>query len=79
MASLNVIIHKPEPAARLIGWSDAIRKEIGDPRPPIEQAELDADIAAIQATIGAAAYETAYNAGRDLTLDEAVAFASSGK
>ena len=75
MASLYVVIDKPEVAARLIGWSDATRQEIGDPRPRLEQADLDRDIAAIQANIGADTYETAYNAGRGLTLDEAVAFA----
>jgi hypothetical protein len=79
MASLYVLTGKPEVAARLIGWSDAIRKEIGDPRPRIEQVDLDRDIAAIKASIGADAYETAYNAGRGLTLDEAVAFALGGK
>jgi predicted ATPase len=73
MASLYVVINKPEFAARLIGWSDANRKEIGDPRPRIEQADLDQDIAALKAKIGADAYETAYNSGRRLTLEEAVA------
>ena len=79
MASLYVVINKPELAARLISWSDATRKEMGDPRPRIEQADLDRDIAAIRAKIGADAYETAYNAGWRLTLDEAVAFALGGK
>ncbi|HEX9838221.1 MAG TPA: helix-turn-helix domain-containing protein [Anaerolineales bacterium] len=79
MASLYVVINKLELAAHLIGWSDANRNQIGDPRPRIEQADLDRDIASIKAKIGAGAYETAYNAGRDLTLDEAVAFASGGK
>jgi tetratricopeptide (TPR) repeat protein len=79
MASLYVVINKPEVAAHLIGWSDANRKEIGDPRPRIEQADLDQDIAALKAKIGADAYETAYNSGRMLTLEEAVAFASGGK
>jgi tetratricopeptide (TPR) repeat protein len=79
MASLYVLTDKPEAAARLIGWSDATRKEIGDPRPRIEQADLDRDIAAIKAKIGADAYEAAYNAGRGLTLDEAVALASGRK
>lgn len=76
MASLYVLTNKAEVAARLIGWSDATRREIGDPRPRIEQADLDRDIAAIKAKIGVEAYETAYNSGRGLTLDEAVAFAS---
>ena len=52
MASLYVVTDKPEVAARLIGCSDAIHNEIGDPRPRIEQADLDGDIAAIKANIG---------------------------
>jgi tetratricopeptide (TPR) repeat protein len=79
MASLYILTGKPEAAAHLIGWSDATREEIGDLRPRIEQADLDRDIAAIKANIGADAYEAAYNAGRGLTLDEAVALASGGK
>jgi predicted ATPase/DNA-binding XRE family transcriptional regulator len=79
MASLYVVINNPEPAARLIGWSDATRAEIGDPRPSIEQADLEPDIAAIKEKIGAAAYETAYTAGQALSLNEAVALASAGK
>jgi predicted ATPase/DNA-binding XRE family transcriptional regulator/Tfp pilus assembly protein PilF len=75
MASLYVLTNRPEAAARLIGWSDVNRKELGDPRPRLEQADLDRDIAALKAKIGAGAYETAYNIGRGTTLDEAVAFA----
>ena len=78
MASLYIITGKPDVAARLIGWSDATRQEIGDPRPRLEQEELDRDIAAIKAKIGAGAYEVAYSAGQHLTLDEAVAFVSGG-
>jgi tetratricopeptide (TPR) repeat protein len=79
MASLYILTGRPEAAAHLIGWSDATRAELGDPRPPIEQADLDGDIAAIQAKIGAAAYEIAYTAGQALTVDKAVALASGGK
>lgn len=32
MASLYVLTGKPEVASRLIGWSDATREAIGDPR-----------------------------------------------
>jgi hypothetical protein len=78
MASLYVVTDKPEVAAHLLGWSDANRKEIGDPRPRIEEADVDQDIAALKAKIGADAYETAYGSGQKLTLEEAVAFATSG-
>ncbi|HJS19179.1 MAG TPA: helix-turn-helix domain-containing protein [Anaerolineales bacterium] len=79
MSSLYVVTNKHEVSARLIGWSDATRKEIGDPRPPIEQADLDQDIAAIKAKLGVDAYETAYNSGWSLTLNEAMVFALAGK
>jgi predicted ATPase/transcriptional regulator with XRE-family HTH domain len=79
MASLYVTINKPEIAARLLGWSDMTRKEIGDPRPRLEQADLDRDITAIKAKIGADTYETVYDTGRSLALDEAVALAVDGK
>jgi tetratricopeptide (TPR) repeat protein len=72
MASLYAVTGKPKAAAHLIGWSDATRKEIGDPRPRIEQDDLDQDIAAIKAKMGAATYKVAYNAGQEMTLDEAV-------
>jgi tetratricopeptide (TPR) repeat protein len=78
MASLHVTINKPERAARLIGWSDATRKEIGDPRPRIEQADLDRDTAAIIAKLGAASYKVAYDVGTEMTLEEAIRFALEG-
>ena len=62
-----------------VGWSDAICKEIGDPRPRIVHADLDRNIAAIKAKIGDDAYETTYDAGKSLTLDDAVAIAAGAK
>jgi hypothetical protein len=75
MASLFAVTDKPEAATRLIGWSDATRKEIGDSRPRIEQVDVKQDIAAIIAKIGIPAYDAAYNAGQAMPLDQAVAFA----
>jgi hypothetical protein len=75
MASLYVVINQPELAAHLIGWSDANRKQIGDPRPRIEQADLDRDIASIKAKIGSSAFEVAYDSGLGMTLDEVVRLA----
>jgi len=75
MVSLNVVTDRPELAARLIGWSDLTRKEVGDPRPRIEQDDTDRDAAAIIAEIGVSTYEAAYQSGQEMTLDEVVAFA----
>ena len=79
MASLYVVIHNPKAAAQLIGWSDATRKEIGDPRQRLQQDELARDIAAIIAKIGAAAYRASHHSGQKMALDEAVALALGGK
>ena len=77
LASLYVMTDKPEIAAQLIGWSDATRKEIGDPRPRIDQAESERDITAIKTKIGSAMFEDAYHAGQEMTLDSIVAVAIS--
>jgi predicted ATPase len=75
MANLYVVTDQPAAAARLIGWSDAAREELGDPRPRIEQVDLDRDIAAIKAKIGSFAFEAAYQSGGKMTMDEIVASA----
>jgi len=75
LASLSATSGKPEHAARLIGWADASREWISNPRPLLEQANVDHDIAAIMAKIGSSAFEVAYDAGREMTLDEAVTLA----
>jgi predicted ATPase len=75
MASLYVLTGTPEVAARLIGWSDATRREMDDPRSRIEQADLDRDIGAIKAKIGSSTFEIAYEAGQGMTLDEVIALA----
>jgi hypothetical protein len=73
IASLYTVTGNPELAARLIGWSDKTRQEIGDPRASFEQASVDCDIAAIMAKIGAHGFEGAYTSGQEMTLDEAIA------
>lgn len=73
MAGLCVVQSKFETAAQLIGWSDTARREVGDPRPRIEQDDLDRDIAAIKKKLTPAGYKKAYATGGRMTLDEAVA------
>ncbi len=75
MAGLSIAVGKPEVAAQLIGWADAMREKIHDTRPLLEQADVDRNIAAIMARIGSSAFEVAYDEGRAMTLDEAVAYA----
>jgi predicted ATPase/DNA-binding XRE family transcriptional regulator len=75
MAGLSATVGKHEIAAKLIGWADALRKRIGDHRPPLEQAEVDKIIAACVAKMGEVEFSDAYEEGKKMTLDEAVAYA----
>ena len=75
LASLSVLAGNPDKATRLIGWADTTRKKIGDIRPPIEQNAVDQDIAACCLKLGKLAFSHAYEAGRAMTLEQAVAYA----
>ncbi len=75
MAGLDVAVGKAANAARLIGWADAIRVKLNDPRPNIEQADVDKLIAACLAKMGEADFSDAYDEGRKMSLEEALAFA----
>jgi non-specific serine/threonine protein kinase len=75
MAGLYIALGKPVRAAPLIGWADALRVKIKDPRPNIEQADVDKIIAACLAKMGEEAFSDAYDEGRKMSLDDALAFA----
>jgi tetratricopeptide (TPR) repeat protein len=75
LVGLSVAVGKPEHAATLIGWTDATRERIINPRPFLEQANVDRDIVACLARMGEIAFADAYDEGRKMTIDEAVAYA----
>jgi hypothetical protein len=75
IATLLIATGKPEKAARLIGRADATREKIPDLRPPIEDADMYRNMAAIFSKIGPTGFEVTYDEGRSMTLDEAVAYA----
>jgi len=79
LAQLSVAVGKPELAAYLIGWADANRERINNPRPLLEQANIDQSIAACLAVQGETAFSDTYHAGKMMTLDEAVAHALAGE
>jgi tetratricopeptide (TPR) repeat protein len=78
IANYCVVTGKPDRAARLIGWADAIRKQFGDPRRGIEQADIDKLISACLASMGEIAFSDAYDEGGKMQLDEAVEYALNG-
>jgi predicted ATPase len=74
VASLYVVTRQLERAARLLGWSDMTRVEIGDPRPRIEQVDVDHDIETICMQIGSTAFEEIYDDGRTMAIEDVVAY-----
>jgi predicted ATPase/DNA-binding SARP family transcriptional activator len=73
MARLYITVDKPNRAAWLIGWADAAREKTGDPRPQLEQAEVEQTISACVVKLGKAAYSEAYKTGRKMTIEDAMA------
>ena len=63
---------QPEQAARLCGLTDALREALGAIAPPAFY-RYDQVVAAVRARLGEAAWEAAWNAGRNLPLDSLLA------
>ena len=75
MAGLKVSVHNHGGAACLIGWADVMRQKNKDPRPFIEQTDVDKIISACLDKMGEAAFSDAYDEGQKMTLDEAIGYA----
>jgi uncharacterized protein HemY len=75
LASLIVAQNQPKQAAQLFAWTDATRETIDDPRPPVEQADIDRDLTVIRAQFDEATFAAAQARGRAMTMDEAIAYA----
>ena len=74
IAGLYVAVGKPKYGAQLIGWADATREKLGDPRPFIEQADIDKLMGECLAKMGESAFLDAYHKGKTIALEEAVAY-----
>jgi tetratricopeptide (TPR) repeat protein len=75
LASLHVKQGRFERATRLFTWTDAKREELGNKRPAIEQGDVDECIATCLARMGETPFSDAYEEGRKMLLEEAVACA----
>jgi tetratricopeptide (TPR) repeat protein len=64
-------------AARLLGAAEAIREAAGAPMTAFEREEYDTAVERSRARLDASAVESAWTAGRLMTVDAAVAFALS--
>jgi len=77
LAHLAAVEGKYARAATLVAWADTIRQEIGDKRPPVEQAEIDRSLAPVCCHLDEQNLEQARALGRAMSLEEAVQFAVS--
>ena len=78
LASLAIIQGQPEQASRLFAWADATRAALRIPRQPIEQLDVDRDLATIRTQLDKEARAVAQAAGHAMSMDEAVAYALQG-
>jgi tetratricopeptide (TPR) repeat protein len=75
LASLSVNQSQPERAARLFAWADAMRDQIGDHRPPLEQASVERDMEVVRSTLNEAEFEKRSTEGRAMMTEQAIALA----
>jgi non-specific serine/threonine protein kinase len=78
-AELALAKRTPARAARIAGATERLRAEVQTPMPPDEQADYRRAVAVARAAMDRAAFETAWNEGREMTLEDAVKYALSGK
>ena len=69
---------KPPRAARLAGAADRVREAFPEVRLGEEKATHEQTLAAARAALGEDAFSAAWEAGRAMTLDEAVEYALDG-
>jgi non-specific serine/threonine protein kinase len=60
-------------AARLLGAAEALRATVGERQAPHWQAEIEREIACTREALGESQWSAAFDAGRSLSLEEAVA------
>ena len=75
LAALSAWYSEPERAVRLFGWADMMREEIGDHRPPIEQAAVDRDLTTVHSQIDDVAFAAAQAEGQAMSMEQAIAYA----
>lgn len=78
VACLYVTRKQFEHAVQLFACADVMRKKLGNPRPLVEQRRVDTSVTTCLAKLGEAAFSDAYEDGKNLSLDDAVAFALAG-
>jgi len=74
-SNLALAQRQPMRAAQLLAVVEELRVAIGAPLAPVDRVEHDRTTAAVRATLGDAAFDQAWAAGRQMTLEQAVSYA----
>jgi DNA-binding NarL/FixJ family response regulator len=67
------LLGRPEHAARFFGAAAAALEGAGTPVWPVDRADYESNLAAVRASLGEKALATAFAAGRNLPLEQAIA------
>lgn len=75
---LAVFANIPEHAAQLFGTAEVLREEVGTPMQPIYRKDYEEYLLCVRAQLDDATFNAAWEQGRALTLEQAVALALEG-
>jgi predicted ATPase/DNA-binding SARP family transcriptional activator len=75
LAAVLAFTARPEEAARLLGAAEALRESLGVGLAPAEQATHDETVEAVRRALAENRFADAWRHGRELPLDDAVAYA----
>lgn len=70
LAGAQALAGRPTPAARLLGTAAALRESVGTPLPPAERGDVARATVRATEALGADAFATAFQQGRDLDADD---------
>lgn len=76
LASLATARGQIDVSARLYSWADASRQSIKDPRPPVEQAEVNKDLVMITESLSTEVYLSASDEGNAMTIEQILSYVS---
>jgi predicted ATPase/DNA-binding SARP family transcriptional activator len=75
LAAVLALTGRAQEASKLLGAAEALRESLGVGLAPAEQATHDTTVAAVQSSLGEGRFNAAWRQGRELALDEAIAYA----
>ena len=79
LASLYVKEEIFQRAVLLFAWAETTRDRIGDTRPPVEQTNVNRDLAILWSQVDDSSFETLWEEGRGLTQERALVIALSSE